>query len=272
MVSNSSMFFMILTFLVSTILPILLVIFFYKKEKISLKVVFIGAIAFFIATQILEAPIHRMVLINNKTTAELFRNPWLYMLYGGLMAGIFEEVSRYLMFKFVLKGNRQWKDGLAYGIGHGGIEAMLIVGMTFFNNIIMALQINSGSFEKLLQVEGAPVEALKAVYIQMVSSPSYIWGIASIERICAIIIQIALSLIVLYAIKERKNIYLLLAILIHAVIDFPAALHQAGVIKSIAIIEEFSIIVAVIALAFIVKSKKLFSDKKINSNLEDNKY
>jgi uncharacterized membrane protein YhfC len=76
-------------------------------------------------------------------------------------------------------------------------------------------------------------------------------------------------LIVLYAIKERKIIYLLLAILIHAVIDFPAALHQAGVIKSIAIIEEFSIIVAVIALAFIVKSKKLFSDKKINSNLID---
>ncbi len=269
MVSNSSMFFMILTFLVSTVLPILLVIFFYKKEKISLKAVFIGAIGFFIATQILEAPIHKMVLINNKTTAELFRNPWLYMLYGGLMAGIFEEISRYLMFKFVLKDNRQWKDGLAYGIGHGGIEAMLIVGITFLNNIIMALQINSGSFEKLLQVEGAPVEALKTVYIQMVSSPSYIWGIASIERICTMIIQIALSLIVLYSIKERKKIYLFLAILIHALIDFPAALHQAGVIKSIAFIEEFLIIVAVIALVFIVKSKKLFSDKKINANLID---
>lgn len=269
MVSSSSIYFMILTFLISTIVPILLVIFFYKKEKISLKVVFIAAIGFFIATQILEGSIHKVVLINNKTTAELFKNPWLYMLYGGFMAGIFEEISRYLMFKFVLKDNRQWKDGLAYGLGHGGIEAILLVGVTFFRNIIMAFQINSGSFEKLLQIEGAPVDVLSEMYTQMISLPSYIWGVASIERICAMIIQIGLSLIVLYAIKERKKIYLILAVFIHAAIDFPAALHQAGVIKNVVFVEEFLIIIAVLALIFIIKSKQIFRNK-VRSNKSTN--
>lgn len=265
LVSSNSMLFMILTFLVSTILPISLVIFFYKKEKISLKVVLIAAIAFFISTQILEASIHKVVLVNNKTTAEFFENPWFYMLYAGFMSGIFEEVSRYLMFKFVLKNNRQWKDGLAYGLGHGSIEAMLLVGVTFFNNIIMAFQINSGNFQKLLQLENAPVDVLNEIYIRMVNLPSYIWGIASIERICTMIIQVGLSLIVLYAVRERKVIYLFLAILIHAIVDFLPALHQVGAIQSIAIVEEFLIILTALMLIFIMKSKKIFKNAGISN-------
>ena len=49
-------------------------------------------------------------------------------LYGGLMAGVFEETGRYVSFKWFLKKETRIQDGLSYGIGHGGIEAMLIVG------------------------------------------------------------------------------------------------------------------------------------------------
>jgi len=38
-------------------------------------------------------------------------------------------------------------------------------------------------------------------------------------------IQIALSLLVLVAVKKRKLYYLLLAILLHTIIDAPVALH-----------------------------------------------
>ena len=64
-------------------------------------------------------------------------NIWLYALYGGLMAGLFEETGRYLAFSFALKKYRAKNvNALMYGAGHGGFEAIVIVGLTMINNIV----------------------------------------------------------------------------------------------------------------------------------------
>ncbi|WP_454055547.1 YhfC family glutamic-type intramembrane protease [Clostridium sp. Marseille-Q7071] len=69
---------------------------------------------------------------------------------------------------------------------------------------------------------------LKEILIQ---TPVSNFIISFTERIFAFGIQIGLTMIVLYAIKYRKNIYLFIAILIHALIDFPAALYQMKIIN-----------------------------------------
>ncbi|HEX7974960.1 MAG TPA: YhfC family glutamic-type intramembrane protease, partial [Anaerolineales bacterium] len=45
---------------------------------------------------------------------------------GGLSAGVFEEVSRYLVLRFWVKDARSWRKGVLYGAGHGGMEAILL--------------------------------------------------------------------------------------------------------------------------------------------------
>ncbi|WP_322392540.1 YhfC family glutamic-type intramembrane protease, partial [Clostridium perfringens] len=77
---------------------------------------FIGVAAFFISTQLLEAPINLYFFKLNNTTAEFLLNtPIAYMLYGGLMAGIFEETARFISFKFINK-DKNLLNGLTYGI------------------------------------------------------------------------------------------------------------------------------------------------------------
>ncbi|WP_454055548.1 YhfC family glutamic-type intramembrane protease [Clostridium sp. Marseille-Q7071] len=124
------------------LLPIIVLIYFKKKEKISLKPVIIGAIVFFIFTQILERLLHMVVIGNN-----LIKNPIFFSIYGALTAGIFEEVGRFIAFKTVLKNNHEWKDGIAFGIGHGGIEAIIIGVFSSVQFIIYSNLINRGLFD-----------------------------------------------------------------------------------------------------------------------------
>ena len=75
----------------------------------------------------------------------LSENLWLYALYGGLAAGLFEETGRYLTMRFLMKGKWTRENALMYGAGHGGLEAVLILGMASVNNLLYSVMINTGS-------------------------------------------------------------------------------------------------------------------------------
>ncbi|RFU63065.1 YhfC family intramembrane metalloprotease [Bacillus sp. V59.32b] len=258
MVKTESMISLIISIAIAIIIPIVLTVYFKKKYKISLKVLLVGALTFFLFVQVLEGLVP-FVVFNNGPASSLLENPWAYMLYGGLMAGIFEETGRFLMFSFLLKKYRECKDGLAFGLGHGGLESVMIVGITNITMLAYAFMINNGTFDKLL-INQQTKDALQPVKQQLISEPSYLYLLGGIERISAIAFQIALSLLVLYAVKENKKVYLLYAIGIHALLNFPAALYQKDVITNIFIIEIFYVFIAVGAIMWIRKSRKLFSN------------
>src|SRR5699024_4198718 len=82
--------------------------------------------------------------------------------------------------------------GFFFGAGHGAIEAFLLVGM----HMIVFWYTK----DYLLQ-------------------PSFMTAFAGVERIFAMLLHIGLSIIVLQAVMERKITYLLIAIMIHGMID-----------------------------------------------------
>lgn len=265
MVSNLSLVFMAISLIVCLALPIGGIIYLKKKYNASLKVFFIGMLVFFIATQILEAPIHKYFLNINKGTSEfLLNNPLVYMLYGGLMAGIFEETARLISFKYLIK-DRNDITAITYGVGHGGIEAILIGGISSLNTIVYSVFINNGKFQSLMEGDLASKEVISSTYNQFVNSSSFLWLMPGVERIIAMVIQISLSIIVFYAVKEKKYIYFLVAILCHALIDFPAALYQVGVISNVYIVEIISLVLAVILCVFTFK--KLINNFSKNSEI-----
>ena len=69
-----------------------------------------------------------------QTIAPFLENPYVFAIYGGLTAGIFEELGRFVAFFFLLKKYLDYKDGFAYGIGHGGIESILVGGILCASN------------------------------------------------------------------------------------------------------------------------------------------
>ena len=102
-----------------------------KKYKINLSVLGLGAVAFFVSSQVLEKIVHLLVLHPQKdgTVPLMTGNPLLYVIYGVCMAALFEETARLVFFKWLEKKRAlEDSDALAYGLGHGGLE-LLYLGM-----------------------------------------------------------------------------------------------------------------------------------------------
>jgi uncharacterized membrane protein YhfC len=254
MVSKFSIISMIITVIISFALPIVLLVYFRKKERISFKPIVIGALTFIVFAQVLEKIMHVYVINNN-----LITNPWIFAVYGALAAGVFEEMGRFVSFKMFLKNNRQWKDGIAFGIGHGGIEAILIAGIMNIQYIVFSNLINTGMLEKMLSGK-VPEDAINSLSQLLINTSPIMFLMGGLERIAAVAIQIALSVVVLYAIRYRRYIYVVLAILIHAAIDFPAAMYQMQK-ANIWVVEGLFALILVAAVIFIKRSRKMFEEE-----------
>lgn len=258
MVSSQSIFFMVFSSLIAFLFPIGLAIYFKWKWKISIKAVLVGALIFFVFQMVIRIPLLQISATQGWYKA-MAQNAVLIALFLGITAGMFEEVGRFIGFKYLLKKNLSRKNGIAFGIGHGGIEAIILVGLTNINNIVSSLMINSGVFDAMVAPK-LPGETAQMIKNTLISTSPLMFAFGGIERIFAITIQIALSLVVLYAVMYRKNIVLLYAILLHAVVDSPVVILSANK-ASIWVTEGFVFLCAIASLIFILKSKKIFNDE-----------
>lgn len=256
MVSTLSMLGMLFSILVCFLLPLGLAIYFYKKERIFIGAIFIGALVFAVFQLLTRIP-----LLQWAGTQEWFvqmsNNTLIMTLFLALTAALFEETGRLIGFKFILKNRLEWKNGIAFGIGHGGFEAIAIVGLANINNIVFSTLINSGQTDKLSA--GLPPETYAYVVDQLTNSSSAIFFIGGLERIMTIVIHIAFSLIVLYGVMNRKYIYWLYAVILHTLLNSPVVLLQN---YGIWVVEAILFVMFLIALVFIVKSKKWLNHKK----------
>lgn len=209
---------MIFALCVSIGVPFIMLALVCKKTHARASTFFIGGATFFISALVLEQILHTAVFALSGDA--ITGNIWLYGLYGGLAAGLFEETGRFVAMRFVMKKRLTLPDALVYGVGHGGVEAILIVGMTSINNLVTSVMVNTGAIEGVL---GRLDEATRAATVEQLSAlwtlPSYQFFLGGIERIFAMILHIALSVIVYHAVRQGKKSYWLLAVTIHAFVD-----------------------------------------------------
>lgn len=210
----------IASLIVSVGLPVVLCILVWRKTRARISSFFIGAATFIVFALILEQILHIVVI--KATGTALTGNIWLYALYGGLAAGIFEETGRYLAMKLCMKKNLNKQNAIMYGVGHGGIEAILLVGMSSISNLIIAVMINSGQIPMLLSMSGVDDSTYQLAISQMTAistTPSWHFCMAGVERISAIIFHISASYLVYLAVSGKKWIFYFLAVLAHFLLD-----------------------------------------------------
>lgn len=260
MVSNQSMIFMGISAGICFLIPLILIIYFRKKEKISITAVAVGVLVFMVFQISIRIP-----LINYLNTNQLFvnlikSNRIAYVSFLAVTAGIFEEVGKYIGFKYALRNKLQWKNGIALGIGHGGIEAIVLVGTAMVNNILFSLVINVGSYDLVLKkMPEAQALTLKST---LIDTPSYMFLLGGFERLFVIVFQIALSIIVLEGVMRKNNRYLINAIIIHTLVDYIAAFN-----RNILVTEGIMFVVAIISLKFLYNSKERF--KNIDNTMDN---
>jgi uncharacterized membrane protein YhfC len=198
-------------------LPILLAVWVVRRFKVGWKLVGIGALIF-VAAQLVHIPLLSLVSpalaespIKNwpRINQVLFNGVFL-----GLMAGIFEETARLIGFRLLKDRARTWKEALALGIGHGGIESLLLAGLPVLITFVALLQYRFGS------QYGDPL--LSQQFDPLLAMPWHIPLAGAVERISAITSQITFAMIILQVFIRRNILFYVAAVLWHAFMDFLA--------------------------------------------------
>lgn len=273
MVSGTSIFFMWVTLFISLILPVALLIVYALKNK-GKKIVsawFLGAAGFFVMQVILRLPILSILSLMPGFQSFTENSYVVYILILGFTAGLFEVIGRLVVAK-ILSKELTYERGIAAGLGHGGIEAIIIVGMTYINNLLYAGMINGGTFDMTVEQTaalGVDVSSLYAVKDALVNTPSYLFGLAGYERLLTIICHTAMSLLVCYFVYKKQTMKgVLIALVIHTMLDSVSGLisglstpNMGNVISEntgYVLIYGFLTIMAAISVVIILKVKKEF--------------
>jgi uncharacterized membrane protein YhfC len=233
-------------------MPIGLTVYLTRKFKQGWRLFWIGA-ATMIFSQVLHIPFNALVnpVFNQFgfISLPLALQNIILSVFLGLSAGLFEELSRYAMYRWWAKHARSWDKGLLAGAGHGGIEAIL-VGLLVLYGYIQMLIVRGMDISKLVTAD--KVELAKTQIQAYWSAPWYMTMLGALERLFTIPLHLACSVLVIQAFARKKFWWVGLAILYHALADGVAVFVSRIGFSAIAIegiISIFGIVSIVIIFA-----------------------
>jgi len=254
-VPTISIVFMAISILASVAIPAALYVFFRRKYGCAHISFWVGCAVMLVFAFILEQLVHSVIL-NSAAGAAIKANIWLYGAYGGLMAGLFEESGRLFAFSTLLKKQRgNDHNALMYGAGHGGCEVVCLLTFTMINNLIYSIMLNNGQAATLTaKLTDAQAASMETAFAQLSSTAPYMFLMGIVERGAAVIVQISLSVLVWFAVKEGgKKLWLYaLAIVLHLVLDM-ASVVLNNYLPGAVIVTELIIWIVAIAYAFLAR-------------------
>ena len=208
----------IVSLLVGFGIPVVLFTVWRKKTGANVASFLIGCCVFVVFVNILENAFHTIFLTITGTA--LTDNVLWYAIYGGLAAGLFEECGRFIAMKTVMSKYINKKNSVMYGIGHGGIEAVLLLGTASVSSLVMAVMINAGKINTILEpleesVKQSTFESISVLW----TTPGWMFYMGALERISAVTLHICLSYVVYRSIKDSNLGWLFAAIGVHFLVD-----------------------------------------------------
>ena len=210
-------FFYIISISLCIIVPVILAILLRRRFRVSWLLFGVGSLTF-IGSQVVHLPLNNLlskigIIPASTDTGWMIAQTAIVL---GLTAGICEELARVVGY-LVLKRARKAEDGLMLGIGHGGIEAMIIIGV-----------LSGSAIAQLFYLRGVDLTTLNLAPYLMIhiqnqldtfNQPAVIALLPLAERLMAMTLHVILSMMVLYAFQQGKRIWVLWAILYHAAVD-----------------------------------------------------
>ena len=241
--------------------PVALGVWFARRYGVGGRVFLYGALVFFVAQMLLRTPLLQAVAPKILPWAQSTSGDMTLYLAGlAITAGLFESVGRWAGYRWLFPQGHipyLWETAVAYGIGHGAAESILLVGVSSALSLIQAVTLTGMTPEALqAAVPEASLEAAQAAQAQYLAMTGLapIWG--GVERILTMALHVALSLIVLQVFTRRQLRWLWVAVGIHALVDFvvPGMVALWGL--SVWISEAALAVVAVGCVAYIVLARR----------------
>ncbi len=263
MVPSLTIAFLIISAFITIVLPVIVAIFIWQKGHTKWWVFLAGMVGFVVTQMILRIPLMNLYFAKQAWFLAFSAHTVPFYLFNAFTAGLFETAGRLLVFLVIIRLRRNYEDGLLAGLGHGTIESILLAGSVMLSYLSYALMINAGTFDTLVAsqaTDAASIDAMNNVYTLLTGSATIDYLASAVERLMAITLHIALSILVLEGI-ERKHIwpYALTALFYHMVVDFTVplfALKTGYMWLSELLLFAFTIPLII----YIVKAKQRFAD------------
>ena len=204
----------LLTIIVEIGLPVALAVWLLRKYSSSWMLIVTGMITYAISELIHIPALNGLKLLFSNGALPTPSAQWVPLLNGliiGLLAGLVENILRWVGFKVNGKNSKPFRSGVALAIGHGGVE-LALVGVLIAVNLGSVLFYNAGA-----QIaKGVATSTVQATLQQIASywaSPWYYGPISLFEHLVTFTLQFVASFMVWRAVAQRRPLWLLWAVL-----------------------------------------------------------
>jgi uncharacterized membrane protein YhfC len=206
-----------LNFLLMMGAPFVLAAFLARRLGVRWGLFWVGAVTF-IASQIVHLPLN--AILGRLGVIRPASAGWPLVALAvvlGLSAGLCEELARYLVLRYWLKRDRSWREALMFGAGHGGVESFVVgvISAVAAINIFVLRNVDPARL-------GVTADKLPAVQAQIAAAwnvPVLYPLLGAFERTVAISTHLFLAVLVMQVFIRHNILWLLAAILWHALAD-----------------------------------------------------
>lgn len=227
---------LIITVILMVAIPVIFFIYWRKNHKQQTKISWLiaGAVGFIVSARVLELGVHMVcIVVDNPVSRFINGNTIAFVLYGIIMASVFEECGRNIVLKYIMKKNRTPENAVMYGIGHGGIEILAVILPAMITYLAVAVLFSAGDMENALSTLDITEETVSVALPSIQTAAAFDYGMMAmnvIERLFAILLHIGLTVVVYYGVVTAKKICLPVAIILHMLMDTFPALYQRSVV------------------------------------------
>lgn len=143
----------------------------------------------------------------------------LFYLYVGALTGVFEVGVTWLVIRYTRLGRASWGRALAFGIGFGALEALLL-GMSALPTVIAAIAAPNS----------LPLDTLQT--LAQANNPLYSLA-PVVERLFTVLVHICANLLLFYAVAKKQPRWFWLACIYKTGIDVVAAWAQVTGVETL---------------------------------------
>lgn len=213
----------ILAFIASLLIqvgfPLGMILYFRRRTRAPWGVFLLGAAVFAVFQLFTWLPFSAFLEV---VWGDTITDPWgafLWLVIMALATSIVEEGGRWLGYRYLFPRRNYtltWRNGVAYGLGHGALESMwFIAGLTFIT-FILYLVLSRGDTSLLARQIGQEGMEQAAVLYEIATISWEQPLIVAFERVLALVHQVAWALLVMESLASSQKRWFFFAVLYHA--------------------------------------------------------
>lgn len=260
----------VLLLIICFILPLAMYYFFYKFADGRVKVLIVGAAAFFAGGFVLETIAQNIIYMFTDMNANIPMN----LVYNLVLSPLFFVLINYIAIRLLGDEIKTTGDALTYSTGYTGLQNMLMVGFTELFNLINMLNISSASNYVIVSDSdyasysdivsaGNLLSESNFKYIQsLCSRPASYIILMCIDRLFIIAATSALLMVIWLAVKKKGGTVLLAAAFgMRIIIAIPSILGDIKVIENMWILMPMALAATAVVWIIAIFCRKKFIDR-----------